>query len=77
MFILLRYGIMEKLKRLEAGEAVEDLLAEIDEEMPSMSEDEEEDDEDTGLTQVQKKVWIHFSNEFKNKKSGVWILLIQ
>ena len=51
---------MEKLKRLEAGEAVEDLLAEIDEEMPSMSEDEEEDDEDTGLTQVQKKVfkWI-------------------
>ncbi|XP_023330930.1 glutamic acid-rich protein [Eurytemora carolleeae] len=50
-----RYGIMEKLKRLEAGEAVEDLLAEIDEEMPSMSEDEEDDDEDTGLTQVQKK----------------------
>ena len=77
MFILLRYGIMEKLKRLEAGEAVEDLLAEIDEEMPSMSEDEEEDDEDTGLTQVQKKVWIHFSNDCKNKKSGVWILLIQ
>jgi len=51
-----RYGIMEKLKRLQAGEAVEDLLAEIDEEMPSMSEDEEEEDEETaGLTQVQKK----------------------
>ena len=48
---------MEKLKRLQAGEAVEDLLAEIDEEMPSMSEDEEEEDEETaGLTQVQKKV---------------------
>merc|ERR1719495_2106205 len=51
-----RYGIMEKLKRLQAGEDVEDLLAEIDEEMPSMSEDEEEEDADTaGLTQVQKK----------------------
>jgi hypothetical protein len=26
---LLRYGIMEKLRRLQAGEDVEDLLAEI------------------------------------------------
>jgi len=51
-----RYGIMEKLKRLQAGEDVEDLLAEIDEEMPSMSEDEAEEDQETvGLTEVQKK----------------------
>jgi len=51
-----RYGIMEKLKRLQMGEAVEDLLAEIDEEMPSDEEEEAEEDEETaGLTQVQKK----------------------
>ena len=48
---------MEKLKRLQAGEDVEDLLAEIDEEMPSGEEDEGEQDPDTvGLTEVQKKV---------------------
>merc|ERR1712106_686008 len=49
-----RYGIMEKLKRLQAGEDVTDLLAEIDDEMPSEAE-EEEDPDDYGLTEVQKK----------------------
>jgi len=48
-----RYGIMEKLKRLQAGEDVEELLAEIDEELPS--DDEEEDLEEAHLTKVQKK----------------------
>jgi len=47
-----RYGIMEKLKRLQAGEDVEELLAEIDDELPS---DEDEDPDDAGLTAVQKK----------------------
>ena len=48
---------MEKLKRLQEGEDVEDLLAEMDEERPSCSEDEDEVDEETlGLTEVQKKV---------------------
>ena len=46
---------MEKLKRLQAGEDVGDLLAEIDEELPS-SENEEEDEDGVHLTQVQKKV---------------------
>jgi len=51
-----RYGIMEKLKRLQDGEDVAELLAEIDDEMPSEQEDEEEDDpEEYGLTEVQKK----------------------
>merc|ERR1719357_2168151 len=50
-----RYGIMEKLKRLQAGEDVADLLAEIDDEMPSDGEEEEEDPDDYGLTEVQKK----------------------
>jgi len=50
-----RYGIMEKLKRLQAGEDVSELLAEIDDEMPSEYEEEEEDPEDYGLTEVEKK----------------------
>jgi len=50
-----RYGIMEKLKRLQEGGDVEDLLAELDEELPSDDEDEEEDEEDAYLTEVQKK----------------------
>ena len=54
--MLFRYGIMEKLKRLQAGEDVEELLAEIDEELPS--DDEEEDLEEAHLTKVQKKVLL-------------------
>merc|ERR1719309_1774799 len=50
-----RYGIMEKLKRLQAGEDVTELLAEIDDEMPSEEEDEEEEAEYYGMTEVQKK----------------------
>jgi len=50
-----RYGIMEKLKRLQAGEDVSDLLAEIDDEMPSDGDGEEEDPDEYGLTEVQKK----------------------
>merc|ERR1719228_1016102 len=51
-----RYGIMEKLKRLQDGEDVAELLAEIDDEMPSEGEHEEEEDpEEYGLTEVQKK----------------------
>ena len=53
---------MEKLKRLQAGEGIEDLLAEIDDEMPSASEDDEEygeEEETSGLTMVQKKVNLH------------------
>ena len=63
-----RYGIMEKLKRLQEGEDVEDLLAEMDEEMPSCSEDEEEVDEETlGLTEVQKKVMMLEISRWKLK----------
>ena len=52
-----RYGIMEKLKRLQAGEDVSDLLAEIDDEMGVDEEEEiEEEYDDYGLTEVQKKV---------------------
>ena len=52
-----RYGIMEKLKRLQAGEDVSDLLAEIDDEMGVDGEEEEEEEyDDSGLTEVQKKV---------------------
>ena len=47
-----RYGIMEKLKRLEEGEELDDLLAEMDEELPSPDEDEEE----VGMSAVQKRV---------------------
>ena len=51
---------MEKLKRLQDGEDVAELLAEIDDEMPSEEEDEEEEDpEEYGLTEVQKKVRTH------------------
>jgi len=63
-----RYGIMEKLKRLQEGEDVEDLLAEMDEEMPSCSEDEDEVDEETlGLTEVQKKA--HNAEKLFNEES--------
>jgi hypothetical protein len=48
---------MEKLKRLQAGEDVSELLAEMDDDMPSDEEGEEEEDpEEYGLTEVQKKV---------------------
>ena len=50
-------GIMEKLKRLQEGADLDDLLAEMDEELPSDEEDEE-DEEDAYLTEVQKKVSI-------------------
>merc|ERR1719204_1481178 len=53
-----RYGIMEKLKRLQEGADLDDLLAEMDEELPSDSEDEDaamDDEEDYGLTEVQKR----------------------
>ena len=50
-----RYGIMEKLKRLQAGEEVADLLAEIDDEMGVSEEEDEEDPDEYGLTEVQKK----------------------
>ena len=39
-----------KLKRLQAGEDVGDLLAEIDEELPS--DDEDEDPDDAHLTKL-------------------------
>lgn len=52
---------MEKLKRLQEGGDVEDLLAELDEELPSDDEEEEEDEEDAYLTEVQKKVSAFFS----------------
>ena len=55
-----RYGIMEKLKRLQDGEDLDDLLAEIDEELPSEEEDnnaeEENGGDDAGMTEVQRKV---------------------
>ena len=51
-----RYGIMEKLKRLQAGENVTDLLEELNDEIGVDEEVEEEDYEDYGLTEVQKKV---------------------
>ena len=49
-----RYGIMEKLKRLQEGEDLDELLAEMDDEFPVVSE-EEEDDDLYGLTEVQKR----------------------
>ena len=61
-----RYGIMEKLKRLQAGEEVADLLAEIDDEMGVSEEEEEEDPDDYGLTEVQKKA-IHAEKLFNEK----------
>ena len=54
-----RYGIMEKLKRLQAGEDVGDLLEELNDEVGYDEEVEEEDEEDYGLTEVQKKVFIY------------------
>jgi len=61
-----RYGIMEKLKRLQAGEDVSDLLAEIDDEMGVDEEEEEEDPDDYGLTEVQKKA-VHAEKLFSEK----------
>ena len=49
-----RYGIMEKLKRLQEGEDLDDLLAEMDDEFPVVSESEEDEDL-YGLTEVQKR----------------------
>ena len=60
-----RYGIMEKLKRLQAGENVTDLLEELNDEIGVDEEVEEEDDEDYGLTEVQKKVHSHSSLNIK------------
>ena len=51
-----RFGIMEKLKRLQDGEDLDDLLAEINEELPSEEEDE---DADPYMTNVQKRVRFH------------------
>lgn len=51
-----RYGIMEKLKRMQEGADIDELLAELDEELPSDEcEEDEEDEDDYGLTEVQKK----------------------
>merc|ERR1719273_903156 len=51
-----RYGIMEKLKRLQEGADLDELLAEMDEEFPEDEEEEEDYDEELeGLTEVQKK----------------------
>ena len=49
-----RYGIMEKLKRLQDGEDLDELLAEMDDEFPVNSESEEDEDL-YGLTEVQKR----------------------
>ena len=53
-----RYGIMEKLKRLQDGEELDDLLAEIDEELPDdpMDEMDELEGETMGMTAMQKRV---------------------
>ena len=55
-----RYGIMDKLKRLQEGEDLDELLAEMDEEMPArrdnrVGSDSESDTEDIGLTALQAK----------------------
>merc|ERR1719228_1039743 len=71
-----RYGIMEKLKRLQAGEDVADLLAEIDDEMPSDGgEEEDEDLENYGLTEVQKKAV--YAEKLFNEESKKEKLLMQ
>ena len=51
-----RYGIMEKLKRLQEGEDMDDLLAEIDEELPDVIDEDADEMEELGLTAVQKRV---------------------
>ena len=57
-----RYGIMDKLKRLQEGEDLDELLAEMDEEMPRsrnadtrVGSDSESEKEDIGLTALQAK----------------------
>merc|ERR1719228_890055 len=71
-----RYGIMEKLKRLQAGEDVADLLAEIDDEMPSDGGEEEDEDLDNyGLTEVQKKAV--YAEKLFNEESKKEKLLMQ
>ena len=61
-----RYGIMEKLKRLQAGEDVGELLEELNDEIGEVGEDEEEDPDDYGLTEVQKKA-VHAEKLFSEK----------
>ena len=61
-----RYGIMEKLKRLQAGEDVSDLLEELNDEVGIDDIEEEEDPEDYGLTEVQKKA-VHAEKLFSEK----------
>jgi len=61
-----RYGIMEKLKRLQAGEDVSDLLEELNDEIGIDDIEEEEDPEDYGLTEVQKKA-VHAEKLFSEK----------
>lgn len=51
-----RYGIMEKLKRLQEGEDLDALLAEIEKDLPSPMAEEPEDLDEAGMTEVQKKV---------------------
>lgn len=66
-----RYGIMEKLKRLQEGADLEDLLAEIDEELPSDENEDEYDEETAHLTAVQKKTMNAeklFSEDVKREK---------
>merc|ERR1719228_806462 len=71
-----RYGIMEKLKRLQAGEDVADLLAEIDDEMPSDGGEEEPENLDNyGLTEVQKKAV--YAEKLFNEESKKEKLLMQ
>ncbi len=47
---------MEKLKRLQEGADLDELLAEMDEELPSDDEEDEYDEETAHMTAVQKRV---------------------
>jgi hypothetical protein len=46
---------MEKLKRLQEGEDMDELLAEIEKDLPTPVDDPE-NPEEAGMTEVQKKV---------------------
>ena len=62
-----RYGIMEKLKRLQAGEDVGELLEELNDEIGDIGGDEDEEDpDDYGLSEVQKKA-VHAEKLFSEK----------
>lgn len=62
-----RYGIMEKLKRLQAGEDVGELLEELNDEIGDYDgEEDEEDPDDYGLSEVQKKA-VHAEKLFSEK----------